>query len=109
MPEFSYPTWDGLADANENRGTTTGWRYQVQAAAAMGMQVCQIWSPGTGMGSNGVPSLSTQLAYMEATLADLPARQAEDTDRLAQIAYNATSVTIGDWSVTYSAGDWGTT
>jgi hypothetical protein len=109
MPEFSYPSWDGLADANQNRGTTTGWRYQVQAAAAMGMQVCQIWSPGDEMGANSIPSLSTQLAYMEATLADLPERQVEDTDRLAQIAYNATTVTIGSWSVTYSAGDWGTT
>jgi hypothetical protein len=103
-PWFSYPSWDGLTHVGDMQSS----RYMVQAAAAMGAEHGMMWSPPSGMGVGSVPSLSTQLAYMEATLADLPARQVDDDERMTQLAYNATTVTIGDWSVTYSAGDWDT-
>ena len=75
----------------------------------MGVSRGLAWAPSLQMGSGGVPSLSTQLANMQAALEDLPSRQVDDDEVLPFIPYSATSVTIGGWSVTYNASDWGTT
>lgn len=105
-PWFSFPSWDGLTHVGDMQSS----RYMVQSAAAMGVTHGMIWSPpGAYMGVGGVPSLSTQLAYMQETIEDLPAQQVDDDEVLPLLSYNATTVTIGSWSVTYNASDWGTT
>ena len=104
-PWISYPSYDNI----NRTGTMAGHRHLVHSCAAMGVEYGMLWSPPTGMGTGSVPSLSTQLAHVETSLATAPAKQIEDTDVLPLFDYSETEIEIGDWSVTYNASDWGTT
>jgi hypothetical protein len=105
MPWISYPSFDNI----DRTGNMASSRHMIHACGAMGVTHGMLWSPPVGMGTGSVPSLATQLAHVETSLSTAPARTVEDTDVLPLYDYNATTVTIGSWSLTYSAGDWGTT
>lgn len=103
-PWISYPTFDNLT----NLGKYEGWIHNLNATAAMGVERVRLWAPSLQMGTGGVPSLSTQLAAAEAALAAVPSAKITNPERLPLLSYDATTVTIGSWSVTYNASEWGT-